>query len=350
MTIQATDPPIGRDGEPTEGAQSSGRAGWRWILGIAISALFLWVALRQVGDIADLGESLARANYLWVLPGAALYLAGLWVRAVRWQMLLRPVAHLPLRSLFGILSIGFFVNNVLPARLGEIARAVLVGRRHQLSRSATLATVVVERIFDGVVMLLFLGAATFAAGGQVAPDWLELLVPLTAAGFGGAALVLVVLALAPEFTLGVAARLLAPFPERAREGALAFATKFIAGLGVLQDLKLAAGVLATSAIAWLLEAGVYLAVGQAFGLMTAAPPYLLALAVANLGTMIPSSPGYVGTFDALTARALAVFSVPGATALAYAFVLHMTIWLPPTLLGLFYLWRYNLKLSRLTSE
>jgi uncharacterized membrane protein YbhN (UPF0104 family) len=323
---------------------------WRWILGVVVSAFFLWVAFRQVEDVSRVGEALGRANYLWLLPAIGLYLAGLWVRTVRWRALLMPVKPLPLGSLFGILSIGFLVNNVLPARLGEVARAVLAGRRHDVSRSAVLATVVLERIFDGIVMLLFLGVATYAAGGRVGADWLGVLVPLTAAGFGGAAVALGLLALAPTLALGIAARMLAPFPARARDAALAFAAKFITGLGVLGDLKLAAITLATSTLAWLLEAGVYVAVGQAFGLMPEMDAYLLALAVANLGTMIPSSPGYVGTFDALVARSLGIFGVDGALALAYAFLVHISIWLPPTLIGFVYLWRYNLRLSKLTRE
>jgi uncharacterized membrane protein YbhN (UPF0104 family) len=322
----------------------------RWVIGIVVSIFFLWVAFRQVSDVDHLTDALESANYLWLAPAVLLYLLGLLVRAFRWHILLLPIARIPTASLFGILSIGFLVNNILPARLGEIARAFLVGRRHGVSRSAALATVVVERIFDGVVMLLFLGVASATAGARVAPDWLEVLVPLTAAAFGGDGVALAVLALAPTFALGVAARLLAPFPARLRESALSVANKFITGLGVLQDLELAAGVLATSIVAWLLEMGAYLAVGQAFRLTGEINAYLLALAVANLGTMIPSSPGYVGTFDALVQRSLAVFGVPAAPALAYAFVLHLAIWLPPTLMGFFYLWRYNLSLSRLTRE
>jgi hypothetical protein len=346
-----------RSGRPLEGERdvpgttASGAATrWRWVVGIVVSAFFLWVAFRQVEDVGRVGAALGRANYLWLGPAVLLYLAGLWVRALRWRALLTPVQKLPLGSLFGILSIGFLVNNILPARLGEIARAVLVGRRHEVSRSATLATVVLERIFDGIVMLLFLGVATVAAGGRVGSDWLGVLVPLTAAAFGGAGIALGVLALAPTLALGIAARLLAPFPPRAREAALAFAAKFITGLGVLGDLKLAAITLATSTLAWLLEAGVYVAVGQAFGLRSELDAYLLALAVANLGTMIPSSPGYVGTFDALVARSLGIFGVDGALALAYALLVHISIWLPPTLIGFFYLWRYNLRLSKLTRE
>lgn len=345
--------PIEDTREAVSPPETSGRGGsfrWRWIIGIFISAFFLWVAFRQVSDVSHVADALAGARLIWLLPGVALYVAGLWLRALRWRILLLPVQRLPTSSLFGVLSIGFLVNNVLPARLGEIARAILVGRRHGVSRSAALATVVVERIFDGVVMLLFLGSATAVAGGRVASDWLALLVPVTALGFGGAGLALAVLALAPSFALGVAARLLAPFPARARDAALQVAQKFIVGLGVLQDLRLAAAVLATSILAWVLEAGVYVVVGQAFDLTSDPAAFLLALAVANLGTMIPSSPGYVGTFDALVARALAVFQVPGAVALAYALLVHAAIWLPPTLIGLFYLWRYNLSLARVTRD
>jgi uncharacterized membrane protein YbhN (UPF0104 family) len=343
-------PPAEPAADPPPRLAGGGATLWRWALGLVVSGFFLWVAFRQVEDVAQVGDALGRANYLWLIPAVLLYLADLWVRALRWRALITPVAPIPLGSLFGILSIGFLVNNVLPARLGEIARAIIVGRRHDVSRSATLATIVLERIFDGIVMLLFLGAATAAAGGTVASDWLGVLVPLTAAGFGGAALALVLLALAPTTTLGVAARLLAPFPARLREAALAVAAKFISGLGVLNDLKLAGLTLILSAVAWLLEAGVYVMVGRAFGMTVAPVGYLLALAVANLGTMIPSSPGYVGTFDALVARSLAIFGVGEALALAYAFVVHLAIWLPPTLIGFFYLYRYNLTLTKLTRE
>lgn len=322
----------------------------RWIGGIAISALFLWIALGQVGDLRLLTDALARARYEWLVPAIACYLVGLWVRALRWRLLIAPIQALPFGSVFGVLSIGFLVNNVLPARLGELARAVLLAQRHGISRSATLATVVVERVFDGVVILLLLGIATATASGRVGAEWLSLLVPITALGFGGAALALVLLAFAPRLTLDVTARLLAPFSPTLRAAALGIAEKFIAGLGVLQDLKLAGLVLVTSSVAWLFEAGAYFAIGQAFGLMTDPIAYLLAVSVANLGTMIPSSPGYVGTFDALVARSLGVYAVPNELALAYAFVLHFAIWLPPTLIGLSYLWRYNVSLSRVTRD
>ena len=351
-TVRATEqasPPLDDAGTIVEAPGQRG-GGWRWLIGIVVSLFFLWVAFRQVSDVAQVATAMGSANYLWLIPAVGLYLVDLLVRALRWRILLLPVRAIGTGSLFGVLSIGFLVNNVLPARLGEIVRAILVGRRHGVSRSAVLATVVVERIFDGVVMLLFLGVASATAGARVAPNWLELLVPLTAAAFGGAGLALGVLALAPTFALGVAARLLAPFPARLRESALEIADKFITGLGVLQDLKLACGVLLTSVAAWLLEMGSYMAVGEAFGMTGDPSSYLLALAVANLGTMIPSSPGYVGTFEALVQQALVVFGVVEARALAYAFVLHFTIWLPPTLIGFFYLWRYNLSLKRITRD
>lgn len=336
----------------TQPTPRSGATKWRWIIGMGVSALFLWVAFRQIESVGQITDELGSARYWWLIPAVLLYLAGLAVRAVRWKTLMLPIAVVPYHSIFGILSIGFLVNNILPARLGEIARAFLIGRQHGVSRSGALATIVVERIFDGIVMLLFLGVATATAGSRIAAEsaWLGYLVPMTAAAFGGAAIVLAVLALAPTFALGVAARFLAPFPKSARESALQIAAKFISGLGVLQDLKLAGSVLLTSIVAWLLEAGTYITVGQAFGLMGDPVAYLLSLSVANLGTMIPSSPGYIGTFEALITHSLKIFDVPDAKALAYAIVLHLSIWLPPTLIGFFYLWRYNLSLSRLTQE
>ena len=127
---------------------------WHFWLGIAISLLFLYLALRGLG-LKDLGQALEGANYWWLLPGIAIYFVGVWARAWRWHYLLRPIKRIPTARMFPIVTIGYAGNNIFPARAGEVLRAIVLKRQEQVPISASLATIIVERVFDGVVMLAF---------------------------------------------------------------------------------------------------------------------------------------------------------------------------------------------------
>ena len=127
---------------------------WQFWLGIAISAVFLYLALRGL-HLGEVWNSLKTARYLWLLPGMAVYFIGVWVRAWRWHYLLRPLKKIPTHTMFPIVTIGYMGNNIYPARAGEVLRAAILKHREGVPISASLATVIVERIFDGVVMLGF---------------------------------------------------------------------------------------------------------------------------------------------------------------------------------------------------
>ncbi|MFN3374533.1 MAG: lysylphosphatidylglycerol synthase transmembrane domain-containing protein, partial [Chloroflexus sp.] len=127
---------------------------WKLWLGLIISAIFLGIALYGL-DLAHFWEALREANYWWLLPGVAVYFATVWVRAWRWQSMLNHIAPVPLRTLFPIVVIGYMGNNVYPARAGEVLRSYVLRRNCGITMSASLATVVLERLFDGLVMLLF---------------------------------------------------------------------------------------------------------------------------------------------------------------------------------------------------
>src|SRR5574340_1740284 len=127
---------------------------WQFWLGIAVSAVFLYFALRNL-QLGEVWEALKTAQYWWLLPGIAVYFVGVWVRAWRWHYLLRPLKKIPTKTMFPIVTIGYMGNNVFPARAGEVLRAAILKDREDVSISASLATIVVERIFDAVVMLGF---------------------------------------------------------------------------------------------------------------------------------------------------------------------------------------------------
>ena len=130
----------------------------QFIIGLVISVLFFALALAGI-DLREVWNALLSANYWALLPALVLYFIGVWVRALRWRILLRPLLpKLTLRRTFEVEVIGYMANNVLPARIGELVRAYVLSLREGVRKTATLATILVERIFDGITMLGFAAA------------------------------------------------------------------------------------------------------------------------------------------------------------------------------------------------
>jgi uncharacterized protein (TIRG00374 family) len=303
--------------------------------GIAVSLVCLWLAFRGL-ELAEVGRALASARYWLLAPALALYFAGVWVRAVRWRRLLLPVADLRSDRLFPIVVIGYMANDVLPARLGEVVRCYVLRRREGVPASAGLGTVLLERVMDGITMLALMAVALpflpFSPG-------LYRLMAGAAALFGVAVAVLVVLATRPVLAERLVTAVTRAFPEGPRERLAGFAHSFFSGLAALGGVGPTLRIFLLSCAAWLLEAGMYFVLMFAFPMTPSLPLALLTTAVANLGTLIPASPGYVGVFDFLGRSVLGQFGVPEATALAYVLVVHAALVLPVTLLGFWYTWR-----------
>ena len=124
-----------------------------WI-GVFISALLLVLFLMTV-DLGRMYDALADANYLFIVPGLGLYLISVLFRTLRWQYLLAPMKALAVKRLYPVVVVGYMANNILPVRLGEVVRAYYVGEREKVSKVAALATIAVERVFDGLTLLFF---------------------------------------------------------------------------------------------------------------------------------------------------------------------------------------------------
>lgn len=322
---------------------------WRLILGLAISALFLFWLGRQVGDVAAIGFALREANYLYLLPALAIYFFGVWIRAARWHYLLKPLKSIPPNRLFPVVVIGYMANDVLPARLGEFVRAYVLGNRERLPAAAILGTIVVERTLDGIAMLIFVIAATLFI--PLDPQ-LQRVFQIAAAVFIGSIALFVVLASSRQLALAVVGTLTRPLPERPRALVTSLADRFLAGFHSLRSIRLTLAGLGLSLAAWLAEAGMYLIIGTyVFGLSLPPSAYVLTTAFANLFAMVPSAPGYIGPFDAGALGSLGLFGLTGSgLAAAYVFVLHLALLIPVSLLGFAYLWRYGLSLRSLWSS
>jgi hypothetical protein len=320
------------------------------LLGIVITVVFLALALRNV-DLAAVMAELATADYRFLLPAALCTLVGYLLRSLRWQVILHPVHQVPFRTLFPVLMLGFATNNILPARVGEVVRAYALGRKTEVPASLSLATIVVERLFDGLTLLLLMALAL-----QLAPlvednDRLRLVEVASVAIFATALAVLILLLVFRERALASLAWLLRPLPDRWSRRAGAMAESFILGLRCLRHPGVVVRIAAFSLLVWTAEAASYALVARAFDLNLGPRQYaaamLFLLVFVNLGIMIPSAPGYIGTFQFFARLALSAFAVPAERAVGLSVLAHATQYVLVTGIGLVILWREHLSLTRL---
>lgn len=327
---------------------------WQFFLGLAISAVFVYLSLKGI-DLSKARDALQSANYWWLIPAVAVYFLAVWARAWRWHYLLRPLKHISLPAMFPIVVIGYMGNNIYPARIGELLRAYVLKRKEEVPVSASLATVVVERVFDGVVMLGFvifnLPALAAVSGDSGYVGSIEQVAIFGTVVFAGALAAFLLAAMFPHQSLGLFHRFVAPLiPERFRKRAVGLVVGFWTGLESLRSPIGIFMVFATSVVVWLLETVKYWFVMHAFSFAVPFFALMLMNGIVNLATTIPSAPGYVGTFDAPGIAVLKAFGVEGGLAASYTLVLHVALWLPITALGLYYFGKESLSWSTLETD
>lgn len=319
----------------------------RWLiwLGLVISAVFLYVAFREI-DFGKLWGTLTQVRFWWLVPGLAIYFGAVVLRSWRWRFLLKPLKSISMGTVFPIVAIGYMGNDVFPLRMGEVLRTVVLKRREGISISASLATIVVERIFDAVVVvgfvLLNLGQLIGLSSGPFtqlrgAAAWI-------AAIFLVGLMIFIMVAMFPQpahrLIHGILQRIL---PERMQTPVGDIADRFLDGLMRLSSPKDALVVFLSTFFIWILETGLYWCVNQALGLGLNFSQLMLLNGVVNLVLLIPAAPGGLGTFDAAGRMMLEVFGIASEPALGFTLILRVALWLPITLLGAFFFIREGLK-------
>jgi len=325
------------------------RKRWKFILGVLISVFFLWISLRGL-RLGDVWLYIRQANYWWIIPGVIVYFGAVWARTWRWHYLLRPLKAVPLPRLFPVVCIGYFGNNVYPARAGEVIRAFVLRRNEAISVSASLATTIIERVFDGLVMLLFVFFALPFVGAEHIPPIYRVTVIIASVGFLAALVIFLWMAFDQRRVNRiydfVADHVV---PARFRSPLDGFFERFMAGLYSLRNGRDVLMVFVTSVVIWLLETVKYWLVMHAFRFVVSFIGLMLMNGVVNLTTTLPSAPGYIGTFE-IGAKVLAALGVDPQLALGYTIVLHAALWFPITVLGAFYMWREGVKWRDFSAE
>ena len=313
--------------------------------GLAVSVVALVLAVLGI-DLRRVAETLAQAEYVYLIPATLGVLAYLIARAVRWRLLLG--AQVSLSRCFWITNVGYLVSNVLPFRLGDPARAVVIAQGGEVSTAAALSTVVVERVLDMLMVVAILaGVMPFVSGAGSAAG-----AALVAGGAAVAALaVLLFLAFRPDLGRRLVQKVLGWVP-RLGEGRWAQVLDgLLDGLAPLRSGRRGLALLVWSVVTWAFVVAYYWALIRAF---LPNPPPLAApflVCVVGLGMAVPSSPGAVGVFHAVARYGLTVpFEVPTAQAVTVAFAIHTFQYVLVCLLGLAGLARESLSLSSLRTR
>ena len=287
----------------------------RGAIGALISLACIFLVLRGV-DLQKTANLLGGARPAWLALAVAAIVGDLLFRAVRWQVLIRPIRAVPFRRLTAYMLVGYLANNVLPARLGELVRSHYLGDREGISRSATLGTVVVERVVDTVV-LVGIGAAAI-----LVLNVRGVVVSAILIGVAIAALLCVALAVALAAHrlpgAGRAAAFLSRWPR-----IVGVATRLRDGLRVAALPKTVAAAAILSVAAWSCTVVAVLAVGQSLGIELTVGEAALLAAGTNLATAIPSGPGYLGTFEYAGQSIALAFGLAASVGLALALLIHV---------------------------
>lgn len=310
----------------------SRRAAWlRPALGALVGLLFLALLARRV-EWATVSTLLAGARPLPLVLALALLAAGMTLRIARWWWMLRAFdPALPLsgcvRPFLGSLAL----NNTMPLRAGDVARAVGFRRSLRASPARVVGTLLVERLLDLLVLLLIFFAALLGAGERFPRPFLLVVSAAGAVALAG----LAVLTFAPGLVGGAAERVLRwrALPARWRDRLAPHLHQLAEALTVLRAPGRAAVLLGASLLAWLLEGGVFAAAAWSLGVATPAAAAWLALGAGTLATLLPSTPGYLGTFDWFATLGFTAYGAGHSAAAAVALLAHLLLWLPVTLVG-----------------
>ncbi len=290
------------------------RGAGRALIGIAISVAALVLVVRSV-DLGATWQAIRGANPEWLLLLLLFVIGDVALRAVRWRVLLGPIADVSLRTTAASLLVGYLANNVLPARLGEVVRSHHLGERTRLSRSTILGTIVVERVVDTAVVVVIAAIAilVLSVRGIVA----------SAVMVGVALTGLLVVAIAVGMVahrLPGANRLttwIGQWPQV--HGAL---VRLRAGLSIVRDLPTMATAIALSIGSWSLTVLAFAAAAQAVGIEPTIGQAALLAAGTNLATAVPAAPGYVGTFELAAVTIATSVGIGREPALAFAVLVH----------------------------
>jgi glycosyltransferase 2 family protein len=316
------------------------------VVGIFVSIFFVYLAVRRV-DVAESIRALRDMQPILVGMAILVYLACFPILALRWRLILRTQKALSWREIMMPLFVGYMANNLLPARTGEVYRAHVLGRRTRISRSGVMASIVVERTFDGL-MLVCMILLVFVLFPQT--HFLGSAALVTGLAFLALAAGILLYNLMVDKAHRITNWGLELLPQLLRKHVSSRLNVFLQGIRGISTAKqfLAAGIF--TVLVWVLDACAIDLVVVSFGVSLPLSGFVLVFTLATLSTTLPSGSGYIGPFQYAFVVSLGAFAISQETALAVSVITQLVVLGPVTLIGLALLWREQLLTQGSRSE
>ncbi|MCS7286428.1 MAG: lysylphosphatidylglycerol synthase transmembrane domain-containing protein [Anaerolineae bacterium] len=315
-----------------------------------ITLFFIALAVKKI-DWGKTWQSLQGADYRFVALAFISTSLSYFLRTTRWKWILEPAGNFSFPVLFPSLMVGFAINNLLPGRLGEFARAYLVSRKTKVSVSLSFATVVVERVLDGLTIVGAMGAVGLF---YPLPDWGKKVALLSAFLFLSTLMVLLSLLFLRAQTMKILGFLANPLPQQWERKLLGMISSFTEGLEILRSGPVFLRSLTFSVVIWGVETVTYYLGMRALHIPLAGWngvwQALFFMSAVNLGIMIPAAPGGLGPYQASAILALAVFGVPKEVALSASLLTHAVQYFYVVALGLYFMGKEGLSLTEIMEE
>jgi hypothetical protein len=329
---------------------------WQFWIGVLVSAFFIWFALSKIEDWGQFKESFLDADYIYIAPIVLSYFLAMLLRSWRWKYILDQSGKAGLGDVFAAILVCYMGNNVFPLRAGELMRVFLIAKQEpSISMSQALATVVVERLFDFIVMLMLLAVVLFTvpfpAEQAALGDAVRGFGAMTLLGSIGLLAFLIVLHLRTGAIAGWADKILAIGPASLREKAVAALKRFAAGLTIMGRPRALIAVTAMGVAIWMVNLVPVILTGLAFKIHTGFFGGLFIMVIGAAAASIPAAPGFIGTFHSFTQQAVVFIThTDPAAALSFAIVLHACYYFPMTLAGAVAAYAKGYSLTRLQAE
>ncbi len=324
------------------------------LIGIAIGAILLFLFFRKA-DFTQFYESLKQANYGIIFIVFVLLSSTYILRGFRWQYFLLPIKKAKISNLITTTIIGFTVTTLLPGRLGEIARPYLLGTKENISKSATFATVIVERLFDFITIFLFFSFYLLLKPPSVdgSTQKRSLLAAYQKGGIIGIAIcvffifMLILIHLKTEWFKSFMDKLISPLPEKMSQKLRKPLNSFIKGLVIIDFKRNLPILIIYSLILWLIIAFCYWLGMYAFGIKLPLYFAFFLNTAAAIGAVIPTPAG-VGAYHMAIQICLVVFlGLDAELSRAYATIMHAVSFFPMAILGIFLIWTEGLSFSKI---
>jgi len=290
------------------------------LLGLSVGGLFIWLAFRGT-DFEGVKSSFKAADYSYIIPVVFLSLIIQTLRSYRWGVIVEPMEKISQWTLFSISSVGFMAISLLPVRMGEIVRPYLISQKSSIKLGSALATIVVERIFDMLTLMIFLLIVLVEIE---LPQWIFRAACSILIIFIPILFLLIFLAVKREVSAKGVDRILGKLPDKISSRLMRLFHSFIDGLQILPDLKRTIWVVLLSLLIWGLVGIATYVLFSSFSSMGQLPltAGYAVLVITALGVALPTAPGFIGNYHFSCVLGLTLFGVPKTDALTFAILLH----------------------------